>query len=572
MILMLNSKHYRLTYIILFSAFIIFSILQVAAARTDALGEQQQIHQEQQQKAREQQLAPPAPDVRFDIKTSGETVSDFVEESPCFLIKQVVVHDLGKVPFWLRLQSIANKGVHHCLGGKGIKQLTSALQNRLIESGYITSRILIPEQDLSTGILQFQLVVGKVNHIQLSKDSDNYLNLFNIFPTHKGALLDLRDLEQGLENLQRIPTAQANIELIPANNLGESDVNVTWRQKRFWRLLASFDDSGTKSTEKYQGGLTFYLDNPTSLGDMFYISGGHDTKGRNEKGSKNYTAHYSIPFGYYSLSASISGYNYNEMIAGNILNYQYKGRIRNQALRLSRMLYRNSVMKTSAFYEIAHRSSQNYINDHEIEVQRRNTAFWKLGLTYRHYFKYLTFDSRIDYQRGTRWFGAQPAPEESTNEATALNKIVHFSAAASVPFTLFNQSFNYYSQYQRQRAKTPLTSQDRFSIGSRWSVRGFDGEYNLSADNGWSVRNDLSWFTPLDGQQLYVGFDYGEVNGGHRDYYLAGKHLAGGVVGVKGVIPKINLVYDLFVGRSLSRPAGFKTSKATTGFNLFWEY
>lgn len=569
---MLIYNHNKLNYIILFSACLIALILQAAIAESHSLNEQQQIHQEQQQKAREQQLAPPTPDVRFDIKTDSDEELIFPEESPCFLITRVVILDSHKVPAWLRLQSIANKGKNHCLGNKSIKQLLSAVQNKLIESGYITSRILIPEQDLSTGTLQFQLVVGKVNHIQLSKDSDRYLTLFNTFPSHQGDRLNLRDLEQGLENLQRIPTAQANIELLPANNLGESDIDVSWQQTRFWRLLASFDDSGTKSTEKYQGGLTFYLDNPTSLGDMFYISGGHDTKGSNEKGTKNYTAHYSIPFGYFSLSASISGYNYNEMIAGNILNYQYKGRIRNQSLRLNRVLYRNSVMKTSAFYEIAHRSSQYYINDQEIEVQRRDTAFWKLGLTYRHYFKNFTFDSFIDYQRGTRWFGAQPAPEEYTNDATALNKIIHFSAAASVPFSLFNQSFNYYSQLQLQKAKTPLTSQDRFSIGSRWSVRGFDGELNLSADDGWSIRNDLSWFTPLDGQQLYVGFDYGEVNGSHRDYNLVGKHLAGGVVGTKGVIPKINLVYDLFVGRSLSRPAGFKTSTATTGFNLFWEY
>lgn len=571
---MLIYNHNKLNYIILFNACLILFSLQasIATAKSQPLDEQQLIHQDQQQKAREQQLAPQTPDVRFEIKTDSNDKLIFSEEHPCFLIKQVVVHDLHKVPAWLRLQSIADKGKNHCLGGESIKKLMSAIQNQLIESGYITSRILIPEQDLSSGTLQFQLVVGKVNQIQLSRDSDRYLTLFNTFPTHQGDRLNLRDLEQGLENLQRIPTAQANIELLPANNLGESNVDVSWQQTRFWRLLASFDDSGTKSTEKYQGGLTLYLDNPTSLGDMFYISGGHDTKGRNEKGTKNYSAHYSIPFGYFSLSASISGYNYNEMIAGNILNYQYKGRIRNQSLRLNRVLYRNSVMKTSAFYEIAHRSSQYYINDQEIEVQRRDTAFWKLGLTYRHYFKYLTFDSRIDYQRGTRWFGAQPAPEEFTNDATALNKIIHFSAAASVPFSLFNQSFSYYGQYQLQKAKTPLTSQDRFSIGSRWSVRGFDGEFNLSADNGWSIRNDLSWFTPLDGQQLYVGFDYGEVNGSHRDYNLVGKHLAGGVVGAKGVIPKINLVYDLFVGRSLSRPSGFKTSTATTGFNLFWEY
>lgn len=557
-------------YIIKLSTFLILPVTSVQSESVN-IAEQQQIHQEQQQKAREQQLSPPTPDVHFDVQTDSSSLTDFPNESPCFLIYKVVVDNIHMVPARLRLQSIADKGVNHCLGTNGINQLMSALQNRLIGAGYITSRILAPEQDLRPGILKLLVVAGKVDHIELSDDSDNYLTLFNTFPMHKGSLLNLRDLEQGLENLQRIPTAKTNIELMPTDNPGESDVNISWQQERFWRLAASFDDSGTKSTEKYIGGLTFYLDNPTSLGDMFYISGSHDTKGSNEKGTKNYTVNYTIPFGYWSLSSTLSGYNYHQTVSGNIVNYQYSGRSRSQSLVLNRMLYRNEVMRVAGFYEISRRKTQNYINDTEIAIQRRDTAFWKLGLTYRHYFDYVTFDSSIDYQHGTRWFGAQPAPEELTNEATALNKIIHFSTTLAVPFTLFNQSFNYSTQYKRQLAKTSLTAQDRFSIGGRWSVRGFDGELNLSADNGWAIRNDLSWFMPLNGRQFYLGADYGEVNGGHSNY-LIGKHLAGGVIGMRGLIPKINLYYDLFIGRPFSKPDGFKTSTKTTGFNLFWEY
>lgn len=561
----INNKFFS---IIKLSSFLILPVMSVQSAD---LAEQQQIHQEQQQKAREELLSPPTPDVRFEIQTDSSGKMNFPNESPCFLITQVVIDNIHMVPAWLRLQSIADKGKNRCLGSTGINQLMSALQNRLIDAGYVTSRILAPEQDLIPGKLKLLLIAGKVNNIQLSPTSDSYLTLFNTLPMHQGNLLNLRDLEQGLENLQRIPTAQTNIELIPADNAGESDVNVSWQQERLWRLAASFDDSGTKSTEKYQGGLTFYLDNPTSLGDMFYISGSHDTKGSGEKGTKNYTVNYTIPFGYWSLSGTLSGYDYHQTVPSNITNYQYSGRSRNQTLRLNRILYRNAAMKIGAFYEISRRKSQNFIEDTEIDLQHRETAFWKLGLTYRHYFTFATFDSSIDYQRGTHWFGAQPVPEEKTKEDTGLTKIVHFSTTLAVPFTLFNQSFNYSTQYKRQVAQTPLTSQDRFSIGGRWSVRGFDGELNLTADNGWAIRNDLSWFTPFKGRQIYLGADYGEVNGKHSSY-LVGKHLAGGVIGMKGLIPQINLYYDLFIGRSFSKPAEFKTDKKTTGFNLFWEY
>ncbi|WP_429635335.1 ShlB/FhaC/HecB family hemolysin secretion/activation protein, partial [Staphylococcus aureus] len=152
-------------------------------------------------------------------------------------------------------------------------------------------------------------------------------------------------------------------------------------------------------------------------------------------------------------------------------------------------------------------------------------------------------DAGISYQRGTRWFGAQPAPEEFTGDATALSKITQLSAQLDLPFDIGSQNFRYNVQYQRQISNTPLTPQDQFAIGNRWTVRGFDGERPLNASHGWYVRNDLAWSTPLPNQELYLGADYGEV-GGYSSDYLIGKHLAGGVVGLRG--SAFNTGYDLF--------------------------
>ncbi len=114
-----------------------------------------------------------------------------------------------------------------------------------------------------------------------------------------------------------------------------------------------------------------------------------------------------------------------------------------------------------------------------------------------------------------------------------------------------------------------MTPQDRFSIGGRWTVRGFDGELTLSADRGWYSRNELDWQTPLRGQSLYLGIDYGEVGGRGSDALL-GKHLAGSALGWRGSLKGVS--YDLFVGVPLSKPAGFQTSPVTAGFNLYWQY
>lgn len=228
-------------------------------------------------------------------------------------------------------------------------------------------------------------------------------------------------------------------------------------------------------------------------------------------------------------------------------------------------MHRSSAQKTTASFEVQTRATRNAINDTEVEVQRRQMASWKAGLQHRQYIGPATLDVGISYQRGTRWFGAQPAPEERFDEATALSRILRTDARLSLPFTLGGQTFRYDVAWQRQTSATPLTSQERFSIGGRYTVRGFDGERTLSADRGWLVRNDLSWQTPLPGMLFYLAADYGEVGGKGTDT-LVGNHLAGGAAGVRGRVQQIS--YDLSAGVPFSRPDGFKTSPVTFGFSL----
>ncbi|PSH37620.1 hemolysin transporter [Yersinia pseudotuberculosis] len=493
----------------------------------------------------------------------------FPLETPCFVINRIKISGAEPLLRWLPLQRIANQALGQCLGGQGINQLMSQLQNRLVGHGYVTTRVLAPQQDLNSGTLALQVVPGKIHRVALTPESDRHVTLFSAFPARPGHLLDLRDIEQGLENLQRIPTVQASMELIPGSAPGETDIALSWKQSKMWRLAASLDDSGTRSTGRYQGGATLFLDNPFSLSDQFYVSAGGSIKNRGDKGTNNLTGHYSLPFGYWTAGITASSYDYHQTVAGLNSDYNYRGESENVSLQLSRLLHRNASQKTTLTYDVLTRSSKNYINDTEVEVQRRRTSAWRIGLQHRHFISQATLDAGVSYQRGTRWFGAVPAQEEYFDEGTALSKILQLNAQLDIPFSVMAQNFHYNVQYQRQSSSTPLTPQDQFSIGGRWSVRGFNGERTLSADRGWTVRNDLGWYTPIQEQEIYVGLDYGEV-GGRGSAYLLGNHLAGAAVGIRGNV--LNTRYDLFAGKPLSEPDGFQSDAVTVGFNLNWQY
>lgn len=532
--------------------------------------------QTQRQKALDKRLIPDVPDVRLSVIGGTSSGQIFPDEKPCFVIKQVSVSGQETLPHWVPVQRLADQATGHCLGIEGINLLVTGIQNRLVSHGWITSRVLVPEQDLSTGVLRLTVLPGRVQKVMFTDDSPRYSTLYTAMPARSGNLLDLRDIEQGLENLQRLPTVHASMDMLPGDAPGETRIVVKRQQSRYWHAGAWVDNTGSKSTGKNQAGVMLALDNPTSLSDLFYLTATRDLSFSGDKETTNYSAHYSVPLGYWQFATTASDYEYTQTIAGANNDIRYRGKSKNLNLQLSHVLYRDATAKTTAAYDVNLRETRNFVGDTEIGNQKRRTTAWKLGLNHRQYVGQSTINLGASYQHGTRWFGAMPAFEEfrskdSQDYATALAIVMQFTASASVPFTLAGQSLRFDTEYSRQISDRPLTPQDQFSLGNRWTVRGFDGERTLSADRGWTVRNTLSWTTPVPNQELYLGADYGEIGGRGADLNL-GTQLAGGVAGLRGAINPANLSYDLSVGTPFSKPDGFRTDPATFAFAVSWNY
>lgn len=54
----------------------------------------------------------------------------------------------------------------------------STLQNRLVDYGYITTRVVAPSQDLNGGVLQLVILPGYVRQVKLTPESGHYIQLF----------------------------------------------------------------------------------------------------------------------------------------------------------------------------------------------------------------------------------------------------------------------------------------------------------------------------------------------------------------------------------------------------------
>ncbi|HEU4459698.1 MAG TPA: ShlB/FhaC/HecB family hemolysin secretion/activation protein, partial [Methylibium sp.] len=465
-----------------------------------------------------------------------------------------------------------------CLGVRGVNAAVQRLQHAIVERGLVTTRVLAEPQDLSAGTLALTVVPGLVRAVRIEAAEGEAAadaaraTVWNALPTGPGRLLDLRDLEQGLENWKRVPTADAAIRIAPGDAPGESDLLVQWRQPRAFRASVGLDDAGSRATGRQQASVTFSGDHWARLNDLFYASisrglGGDGRRGG--RGSDSQALHYSLPWGYALLAFDASAARYRQTVAGATQDYVYAGSSRNAGAKLSWLVHRDASSKSSVFVRGWTRSSNNSIDDTEVEVQRRRTAGWEAGVTQRRYLGDATLEAALAHRRGTGAFGALPAPEEAFGEGSSRPRITTADAQFDQPFTLGDQRLRYRGALRAQWHHTPLVPQDRFSIGNRYTVRGFDGETTLAAERGWFVRNELGWAFADLGLETYAGLDHGRV-GGASAANLPGTQLTGAVLGLRGSAWRTSA--DLFVGAPIRKPDGFRTAGATAGFNLQWSY
>jgi hemolysin activation/secretion protein len=509
-------------------------------------------------------------------------------EFPCFPVRAVELEGEYAGEFRGALdRALAEAGFStgHCLGARGLEQIILAAQDKILAGGWITTRIMAPEQDLRSGKARLLLLPGKIRLIRFDGVGDPKdwqgkaakTQFFrNEFPMQEGSLLQLRELETALENLRRLASVEADFEVRPTERADASDIVVHWRQGRPLRMVLSLDDSGSKWTGKNQGTLAFSLENPMgfseSLNAWHSRDLGHkknlsdrETGKRLHSGTKSYGFGYSIPFGFWALAYDFSHSEYRQAVAGAFVDYLYSGWSEEQRLSLSRVLHRDGVRKTSAGIGIWMRKSRNFIDGTELRIQRRRAAGWQAEAAHLEYFRAATLRAELKHKRGTGAHRALAAPEEAFGEGTSRMALTTLGLSAGLPFSILGEGFAWSSRVHGQWNRGPLLPQDRFSIGSRWTVRGFDGENTLMAERGWWLRNEFSWQAAA-GIQPYLLHDQGAVRG-QSARWLPGKRLAGYGAGLRGLWGSAarRFSYDFFVARPAKAPRGFAARRHVLG-------
>ncbi|EGO65285.1 ShlB/FhaC/HecB family hemolysin secretion/activation protein, partial [Acetonema longum] len=516
----------------LFLFLFLFLTIQLAWAQTSNLNDQQERLQRDRQEAAERKQREQRTDVFLQEKTVQEQDTSLPTE-PIMLFIHTIRLEGGSAEKFPWISDFFAPYQNRSMGKQGIQLIVKRLTNALIDRGYITTRVTIPAQDLSDGTLRLTLIPGTIGSIRFA-DPSYAGNWHTAFPTGPGRILNLRDLEQGLEQMKRVPSQEIDMQLVPGQQPGQSDILLFAKETKPWNLLYTLDDSGSPATGKLQSSATFSYNNLWRLNDLFHIAVNHDAEDDGaRRGTKGSSLQYSVPYGNSTVSLSLSENRYHQTVAGTTETFVSSGKSENLELKLSQLLTRDQTSKTHLELRTIRSRSRNYIDDQEIQVQRKKTSALEWGISHSDTGGPVSFDLKIANKRGVPWFGAQePLASTASDDPNPRYSLWTIHSQIAAPIQIHEHRSRYSLTFYGQTTSDYLYGSEHISIGNRYTVRGFDGEQTLAAECGWYIQNELA--IPLKaGPELYLGLDYGQVQG-PASQYLAGTTLAGSVVGLRG--------------------------------------
>lgn len=468
----------------------------------------------------------------------------------CFAIKAVRLtgHDA------FRTKPEGYEGlVGKCSSAADIADAVNRINKHYQREGFITTRAYLPEQDISSGELEIVIVPGRVEGFVYGDGRQADSRIRAAFPNNRGDLLNLRDLEQGLDNYNAPSSAKAKFQLVPGERTGGSFVQVLAEDSRRVYARLSANNDGFKSTGVVKTTGTLGIDNLLELNDQISLSAATTPfDDRGTRYSDTFSLSAAVPYGNWSFGFDAGYSRYHFILDGINQSYPVNGRSHHVTFSAERLLGRAAASKVFAYGNLKLSRSRSFIDSYEIESQRRHLTIASLGVRAEHLFG----DSRLEWDIGSR-FGID-AFDSYVLDKSAVDpefRLLYGQLRYSRP--LLDDKLVYKAVLSGQWSNDELPGSESFISGGWSTVRGFHDD-NMYGPSGINLRNTLEW-NAHDGPDFDVrlrsGLDIGYVKPGRLrawdQNHIIGVSLGADIVFSGG--PQLTLD----IAHALDRPSDF---------------
>ncbi|QIP34451.1 ShlB/FhaC/HecB family hemolysin secretion/activation protein [Komagataeibacter rhaeticus] len=465
--------------------------------------------------------------------------------------------------------AITGPHVGTCMSVRDLNGLINALNAAYIRQGFITSRAYLPEQKLSSGHLRIVVIEGKLAGVQLQGRPARLATVM-AFPGLHGKILNLRDLEQGIEDMNRLSHWGARMRIAPGGRAGASTVVVTAPKRGVLHGQVWFDNYGQQITGQETGHAMLTAENPLGLLDLWSVEYDHSLVGHaGQRGTSYLSVNGSIPFGYWTVFGSWwrSQDDYPLLALTDV--YHLGGSRRDWRLGISRVLLRNRIGVTTFQASYERKSFGSEINHTVIDTETARQAFVNVQVSES--LKgwggvwYITGGLKVAVDGAGTWSNfTRPGWQDphSSYLKPSLDIDGYKPLARGVLWhTTLHGEYSTRDQFPT----------NELQVGGPYSVRGFLEQILLGNDGGY-MRNDFSWQLPtkglkcgkfafichqvIEGTQLYAALDVGVVRAGFASSStppaLKGGEMAGGGLGLRKTTGpffwNVSLTHSMYTG------------------------
>lgn len=405
-----------------------------------------------------------------------------------------------------RIAAVTTPLLHPCMGTARINQLLKAITTLYLEAGYLASRPYLANPPQDGQPLEIMIIEGFVEAIEVS-DPDLPLSLSSAFPGMLGEPLQLRDLEQGLDQLNRLQVFDLTADVQPGEFEGGSRLVLQPRSKPSrWKLKGSLDNDSMGYSGSHLAMLAASIDSPLHLNDFLHVAHkrtlSHVT-GSNSMGRTRITnLDYALPFGRWLLSAN--AHQMHAFAQHELAPIAFVSTITAQTLKAERTLWRNGQGLLHGRVQWTHRKYDSEIAGLGISVHESEVNVGEAGLNLLWIEKGL-WSADVAYSHGlTGSAFASDAPQPRFEKYRA-------SLSHDRHGNTFGQGWHLNTQASLQYSPDRLPSLELKGIGGPNAVRGFNRATISSTTGGlWNSTLNLPWqLVPGLILTPHVGVDFG---------------------------------------------------------------
>jgi hemolysin activation/secretion protein len=363
------------------------------------------------------------------------------------------------------------------LGQKRLELLIRQLNALLVRRGLVTSHARVSRVDSGANTLEIELLTGTIGAMKEDGKSLD-AGLRNAFPSNEGDPLVLRDLEQGVHQIQRLRMFQAEMRILPGQSPTSSDLDLTLKQNKPWWLQLSLDNQGAESTGTRRSRGTLTWENPLGLLDSVAA-----TYVRSDR-SEAVLAAMSVPQGYNTWSASYAASRYRQPLPAGV---EETGGSNSGSVAWNRALYLAADGRDSADLALTYSDAERRIAGISLTPERLTVARGTLtrvrqGAGWQAW-------GEGGAVVGLPWFGAID-DSDRLQRADAHAQFTKVELHGGVSVTIADTGVQYAGQIDLQYSRVGLYGPEQFRLGGMTSVRGYQ-EGIVVGDYGYLFRHEL---------------------------------------------------------------------------------